>query len=206
MAAIQLNNILAYYCEKVFRSSIFFETQMPRQPSNYKFKGGGILRQAIEEHYMTIVKLAYTYVKNREMAQDIAQDVCERALRKEAQFRNEASLKTYLIRMTINRSYDYLRSWKYKQQALTDQLRGLLHLETPEMQALKNDEQTALARHILKLKPMYREVIVLYYYEDFSVAEIAAILEKSENTVKTRLKRARQQLKEKIEWEDEIDA
>ena len=165
------------------------------------------MQQAIEEHYLTLVKLAYTYVKNREMAQDIAQDVCEKALKQQANFRGDASFKTYLIRMTINRSYDYLRSWKYKQQAVTDHLREMFHVETPEQKAIANDDRTALARQILKLKPMYREVIVLYYYEDFSVAEIGTLLSVSENTVKTRMKRAREQLKEKIEWKgEELDA
>lgn len=164
------------------------------------------MEEEIERHYMTLVKIAYTYVKNREMAQDIVQDVCERGL-KQTQFRGDAKAKTYLIRMTINRSYDYLRSWTYKQQALANHLRDLFHMQTPEKLAVQQDENTRLARQILALKPIYREVIVLYYYEDFSVAEIAHILTLSENTVKTRLKRAREQLKMTIDWQgDEVDA
>ncbi|MEG0259625.1 MAG: sigma-70 family RNA polymerase sigma factor, partial [Lysinibacillus sp.] len=69
---------------------------------------------------------------------------------------------------------------------------------SPEMKMIKKNEKTALAIHIFRLKPQYREVIVLYYYEDLSVKEIAGLLSCSENTVKTRLSRARQQLKERI--------
>ncbi|MEC1179813.1 sigma-70 family RNA polymerase sigma factor [Metasolibacillus meyeri] len=152
------------------------------------------LEQAIHTHYTMLLKLAYTYVKNREMAQDIVQDVCEKAVEKEESFRAEASYKTYLIRMTINRSYDYLRSWKYKQHVLMQSF----HLDTPEQRALKRDTETQLGLAILKLKPIYREIIVLYYYEDFSIPEISAILTIPEGTVKTRLKRAREQLKKKL--------
>lgn len=159
------------------------------------------LQQELETHYVTLLKLAYTYVKNREMAEDIVQDVCEKAIQRADDFRGEASYKTYFIRMTINRSYDYLRSWKYKQLSLTNTFVQLLHLETPEQRAMQNDENAQLGLQILKLKPKYREVIVLYYYEDLSTAEIAQILETPEATVRTRLKRGREQLKEKLGFE-----
>lgn len=157
------------------------------------------LTEQLEAHYTTLLKIAYTYVKNTEMAQDIVQDVCENAIRKEEQFRGAASYKTYLIRMTINRSNDYLRSWKYKQFSITSTFAELLHLDTPEKKAMKNDERTTIGLEILKLKQTYREVIVLYYYEDFSVQDIARLLDCSENTIKTRLKRGREQLKGKLE-------
>lgn len=157
------------------------------------------LQKELENHYVTLLKLAYTYVKNREMAEDIVQDVCERAIQRADDFRGDASYKTYFIRMTINRSYDYLRSWKYKQLSLTNTFVQLLHLETPEQKAMQHDENAQLGLQILKLKPMYREVLVLYYYEDLSTAEIAQILEIPEATIRTRLKRGREQLKEKLE-------
>lgn len=156
------------------------------------------IEQEIEKHYVSLLKLAYTYVKNREMAQDIVQDVIEKALQSKSAFRGDASYKTYLVRMTINRSYDYLRNWRYKQLSLTTTIVQLLHLETPEKKAIQSDENAALGLEILKLKPHYREVIVLYYYEDYSVNEIASILDVSENTVKTRLKRGRDQLKKRL--------
>ena len=162
------------------------------------------MTKQLEEHYVTLVKLAFTYVKNKEMAQDIVQDVCEKALMHKESFRGESSYKTYFIRMTINRSYDYLRSWKYKQLSLTEVLTQMLHLETPEIKALQKDEEAALGLAILKLKPKYREIIVLYYYEDFSVAEIAQLLNIPENTIKTRLKRGREHLKQSLNLKGDI--
>lgn len=52
---------------------------------------------------------------------------------------------------------------------------------------------------MLRQKPKYREVLVLYYYEELKIHEIATILEVSENTVKTRLKRAREQMKQVLD-------
>lgn len=156
------------------------------------------MQELIGEHYEMLRKLAYTYVKDTALAQDIVQDVCVKIIEKGNQFRGESTYKTYLMKMTINRCHDYLRSWSYKNQILTNRFYDLFTRSSPEMKMIKKNEKTALAIHIFRLKPQYREVIVLYYYEDLSVKEIAGLLSCSENTVKTRLSRARQQLKERI--------
>lgn len=167
-------------------------------------KGVEKMQDLIDEHYEMLRKLAFTYVKDTAIAQDIVQDVCVKIIEKGDQFRGESTYKTYLMKMTINRCHDYLRSWSYRNQLLTNHFTYLFTKTSPEMKIIEKNEKTRLAIHIFKLKPKYREVIVLYYYEDFSVKEIAELLSCSENTVKTRLSRARHQLKERIEvWEDE---
>lgn len=108
------------------------------------------------------------------------------------------------MKMTINRCHDYLRSWVYRNHLLTNKFTHLFTKTSPEVKTIEKNEKTTLAIHIFHLKPKYGEVIVLYYYEDLSVKEIAELLNCSENTVKTRLSRARGQLKERIGvWEDE---
>lgn len=167
-------------------------------------KGGGNMQQLMDEHYEMLRKLAFTYVKDTALAQDIVQDVCVKIIEKGDQFRGESTYKTYLMKMTINRCHDYLRSWAYRNHLLTNQFTYLFTKTSPELKTIEKNEKTTLAIHIFQLKPKYREVIVLYYYEDLSVKEIAELLSCSENTVKTRLSRARGQLKEWIGvWEDE---
>ncbi len=208
-----LENYLAFLCDaltgKKKRTKIF-ETILIFSPSNHKFlKGGATLINSLErefnEHHVRLLKLAYTYVKSRAMAEDIVQDVFEKAIEKESAFRGDASYKTYLIRMTINRSYDYLRSWKYKQQSITNTIAQLINSETPEKNAILKDVKAQLGIAILKLKPKYRETIVLYYYEDFTTVEIAKLLGIPEGTVKTRLTRAREQLKNKLSGLEGVD-
>lgn len=145
-----------------------------------------------------LYKVAYTYVKNPQMAEDIVQDVLLKAYEKQDQFRGDANYKTYLIRMVINRSHDVLRSWSYRNHQLTNTFTQLFTSHSTEDTVIQKNEEEQLAKYVLALKPKYREVIYLYYYLDYSVKEIASLLQTAENTVKTRLARARKQLEGKL--------
>lgn len=76
------------------------------------------IEQVITEHGDYLLKVAYLYVKNEATAEDIVQDVFIAFYQKQQQFRQESSLRTYLVKMTVNRSHDYLRSWKSKRLSL----------------------------------------------------------------------------------------
>jgi len=141
------------------------------------------------------------YVGNRQAAEDITQDVLMQFYRKGKAFRGEASLKTYLIRITYNRCYDYEHSWKNKAMAWIDKL-TLKSTQNVEAKVSENVERSELLEAVYVLKPHYREVIILYYFNELMVREIAELLKVTENTVHTRLKRAREQLKANIQgWE-----
>ena len=147
--------------------------------------------------YISILfRIAYTYVKDSHAAEDIVQDVLIKAYERQTQFRGEANYETYLVKMTINRSYDYLRSWHYRQLVLTNKWSDLLnHSHTPENSLLTKEQNITVAELILRLQPKYREVLFFYYYLQYDVNEIAMLLKLSVNTVKTRLVRARKMLK-----------
>ncbi|MFF5994876.1 sigma-70 family RNA polymerase sigma factor [Lysinibacillus sp. KU-BSD001] len=153
-----------------------------------------------------LLQISYMYVKNWATAEDLVQESFIKYFKAANQFREEASIKTYLTRITINTCHDYLRSWKNKKQIfsrallkrLPDQEKGI------EARIIASIEQTELTKHVLRLPVMYREVILLFYYEEFTTAVMAELLGVSENTVKTRLRRARGMLKERLddtEWE-----
>jgi len=76
------------------------------------------IEKIIAEHGDYLLKVAYLYVKNEATAEDIVQDVFIAFYQKQEQFRQESSLRTYLVKMTVNRSHDYLRSWKSKRLTL----------------------------------------------------------------------------------------
>lgn len=123
-----------------------------------------------------------------------------KAFEKQQEFRGAASYRTYLYRMTINRSYDYLRSWNYKNTVLTMKIQTIFQgASSAEKQAITNSEQQQIGHAVLVLPIKYREVIVLYYYKDMKVETIAEILNCSVNTVKTRLRRGREKLKYSLE-------
>lgn len=168
------------------------------------------LEQFIREHGEELLRLAYTYVKSREAAEDVVQDVLLKAYEQREQFRGGSTYRTYLYRMTINRSYDYLRSWSYKNTVLTNKIQQIFQgTKSAEQQVLTQSDNRLLGQAVLDLPVKYREIIILYYYKELKIDEIANLLSCSDNTVKTRLKRGREKLKNLLEggnWDEHFQS
>ena len=148
----------------------------------------------MDEHARYLVRIAYLYVKNWATAEDLVQEVFVTYFQKSDQFRNEASLKTYLTKMTANRAKDYLRSWKHKKAVLFDTI--FVQTKSTEEDLLQKEQLALLEKKLFELPMKYREPLILYYYDEQSIFEIAEYLQLNENTVKTRLRRAKQQMKQ----------
>ena len=146
------------------------------------------------EHVRYLVRIAYLYVINWATAEDLVQEVFVTYFQKSDQFRNEASLKTYLTKMTANRAKDYLRSWKHKKDVLFDTI--FVQTKSTEEDLLQKEQLALLEKKLFELPMKYREPLILYYYDEQSIFEIAEYLQLNENTVKTRLRRAKQQMKQ----------
>lgn len=162
------------------------------------------IEKIIAEHGDYLLKVAYLYVKNEATAEDIVQDVFIAFYQKQDQFRQESSLRTYLVKMTVNRSHDYLRSWKSKRLTLFEKLTGRTTAVTPEKVFLAKSTKRELVEALFTLSVAYREVLILYYFEDMTTVEIAQLVSCPEATVRTRLQRARKQLAVAIgdyDWE-----
>ncbi|WPK12798.1 sigma-70 family RNA polymerase sigma factor [Lysinibacillus louembei] len=159
--------------------------------------------QIIDEHSRYLVRIAYLYVKNWSTAEDIVQEVFVTFFQKSEQFRQEASLKTYLTKVTANRAKDYLRSWKHKKDVLFETI--FTSTKGIEEMMLEQEQLAALEKNLFQLPLKYREPLILFYYDEQSIVEIADYLQLNENTVKTRLRRAKQQLKEFFE-EEEVES
>lgn len=158
-------------------------------------------QQAVEEHIEHLLKIAFLYVKDWPAAEDIVQDVFVTYYEKFEQFEGRSSLKTYLIRITINKCKDHLKSWRYRKQSLTNKF---FMSKQDRRRVVEDAERLDIANAVLNLPIHLREVVIHFYYEEQSVLEVAQLLAISDNTVKTRLRRARQLLKEKLsndEWE-----
>lgn len=152
-------------------------------------------RQAVERYADRLYRLAFSYCRNRADAEDVVQDTFLKLLRHPRDFRDESHLRAWLIRVTANGCKDLLRApWR----------RRCCSLEEAAEPATLMPEESELLSAVLALPAKYRGVIHLYYYEDYSVREIAALLELSETAVQTRLLRARQRLKKELGgiWND----
>ena len=163
------------------------------------------MKTIMDSHGEYLIRLAYFYVKDWATAEDIMQDVFISYYRKSAQFDNRASLKTYLSKITVNKCHDHLRSWKNRRSLFSNSLGGLIsNAKSPEDTYVQHTDQSNLTNKILELPVKYREVILLFYYQEFTSKEISELLNCSENTVKTRLRRAKDLLRQKVdlrEWE-----
>lgn len=159
------------------------------------------LEDYIEQYGDYLYRIAFIYMKDQHSAEEVVQDVFMKFYESE-QFEGRSSVKTYLTTITIRTCYDYLRKWKARKNQLLDYM--LKRERAAEQVVLALQERDEIVTSILKLPLKYREVILLYYYDDLTTAEMAQLLQIPESTVGTRLQRARQKLKEilpAIEWE-----
>ena len=130
-----------------------------------------------------IYRVALHNLRNSADAEDILQEVCL-ALMTGNPPDDEPHLKRWLIRVTLNKCKNLKRSfWRRNRESIED----YTHLPAPEIPAIPDE--------IYALSENYRSIIYLYYFEDYTVSEIAEILHKNENTVKSSLQRARKKLK-----------
>ena len=160
-----------------------------------------MIEELIDTYSDYLYRIAFIYTKDEKVAEEVVQDVFLKFYQTKDRYDGRASMKTYLTKMTINRSYDYLRSWKNKKALLIETFTNAKGADT---EAIQKEERGEITAAVLELPVKYREVLLLYYYEDLQVAEIAELCKLSVSTVKTRLQRARAKLKPlllEIEWE-----
>ncbi|WP_144481397.1 sigma-70 family RNA polymerase sigma factor [Cytobacillus oceanisediminis] len=146
-----------------------------------------------------VIRIAYTYLKQKQLAEDVAQDVFIKCYEKMDTFRNESSYKTWLIRITVNRCKDVLKSWSFKNLYLTDFFKPNQTYNSLEKKPFGGEENELISKQVIELPVKLREVIILFYYQEFSIEEISNLLKINPNTVKTRLHRGRIKLKESFE-------
>jgi RNA polymerase sigma-70 factor (ECF subfamily) len=147
--------------------------------------------QIVRTYADMVYRIAYRYVNNSIDTDDVFSEVFLAYFKKERTFESEEHRKAWLIRVTINCAKDFLAQRSQLQQ---------LHEETvAEQTGVDAEAYMDLHAAIEQLRPDYREVIKLYYLDDLSVKQIALVLERNENTVKTQLARARETLKSLLE-------
>ena len=155
-----------------------------------------------------VYTIAYKYMGNHEDASDMAQEALIKAYQSIGSFRGEAAFGTWLGKITANRCLDELRKRKKLQ---TTSLEDTLELEegcvkkelespavTPEEHAVQQETAAYMQMLIGELKEEYRVAIVLREMDGYSYEAIADILSCSVGTVKSRISRARQYLRERI--------
>ncbi|MHC0038299.1 sigma-70 family RNA polymerase sigma factor [Pseudoneobacillus sp. C159] len=154
----------------------------------------------MNEYGRSVVRLAFTFLKKEQLAEDVAQEVFMKCYEKLDTFRHESSYKTWVYRITVNLCKDRLRSWSFRNLVLTEIFsKNSIYQKTPETELMNLEQKEELSKKVLALPIKYREVIILYYYEELPYSQMAELLDLSIPTIKSRLHRARILLKRMIE-------
>lgn len=155
------------------------------------------VQELFEKYQNNLYIIAFQICKNTEDAKDVVQDTFLQYYSLKKEFDNEQHIRAWLIRVAINKAKNInCAFWRRNKMSLEDYIETLV-FETPESEELFET--------VTNLPEKYRIVIHLFYYEDYTIHEIAEILKLSESNVKVRLSRGRSLLKEKLqeEWEDD---
>lgn len=144
-----------------------------------------------------VYRLAFIQMKTKEQAEDILQDVFLKLMQQTNRHESSEHEKAWLIRTTINCCRDYWKSAWFKRRAPMDEITYTANTISPD----KSSSTGFITQCVKKLPVKYRQIIHLYYYEEYSLKEISVILQINENTVKTRMVRGRELLKKYLEKE-----
>ena len=151
------------------------------------------VRHAIQLYGDTVRRVCMVYLKNPTDTEDIFQNVFIKYATRSPQFESLEHEKAWIIRVAINECKDFLKSF-YKRKFFPTSPHDLVDAQEAPMP----DESSEVLETVLSLPRKYREVIYLFYFEEYTAVDIAQILDKKVNTIYTRLARARDLLKAEL--------
>ena len=168
------------------------------------------IERLIDSYGNDVLRIAYIYLKDKHLAEDAFQEVFVKVYKNLEKFQGKSSEKTWILSITMNTCKDMLRSsWLKRIIRLEDN--ESMNFEIKDTSNSLDDtvirqlEYKELLNEVMNLPRKYKELIILYYYENISTSEISKILNIPEGTVRSRLFRAREMLKYniggKIEYE-----
>lgn len=145
----------------------------------------------LTDNYEKYYRLAYSYMRNKDDALDVVQESAYRAIRDCGKVKNKDYLSTWIYRIVVNTALDLLR--KKKKETLTEEL--------PEIPVEDQYQETELRTILNQLDHKSKTIIILRYFEDLKLEDIADILGDNLNTVKARLYRSLKKLRLNLEAE-----
>lgn len=147
------------------------------------------INEIIDKYAKIIYRIAYIYLKSKSDAEDITQEVLIKYMMSNLSFRDENHRKNWIIKVTVHLCINLSKSaWRKNTVSLYD---DSLDLQT--------EEQYKIFYNLDCLSEKYRMVVQLFYFEDLTTEEISKVLRISESNVRTRLNRARNELKKDFE-------
>ncbi|MDE5768786.1 MAG: sigma-70 family RNA polymerase sigma factor [Oscillospiraceae bacterium] len=169
--------------------------QNSQKQENSGIRMSGTSFQIVDQYQDMIYRTALTLVGNAEDAEDILQEVFFKYFRLSPAFESESHEKAWFLRVTINEGKNLLKSfWKRRRTDFDFE-----KIPQPESHDPGQNQDSEVLQAVLALPEKYRIAIYLYYYEEYSIREIAGVTEQSETAVAQHLSRGRMKLRKKLE-------
>jgi len=151
-------------------------------------------RQLIEEYGNKLLRTCYLILNDREEAEDVVQETFIKVFNKIDTFKEKSGLYTWIYAIALNLSRDRMRI-KQDMLELKDEWIGN---DDVESHVEINFDREQLRKEIFEMNSLYKEVLVLFYFEELSIREISNLLNEKEGTIKSKLSRGRNMLKESL--------
>lgn len=150
------------------------------------------IKLIVNQYANMLMRIAFTHMANQYDAEDMVQSVFLKYIEKQPVFESLEHEKAWFIRVLINMCHNHFHSARFKKTVELDENIGF-----PEFSENELDEKAILSA-VLHLPKKYRLVIYFFYYEEYSIAQIARTCNKKEATIRSQLFRARQLLKDSL--------
>lgn len=147
-----------------------------------------------------LLKTCYLVLKDEKEAEDVVQETFLRVFSQINSFRENSSLYTWVYRIALNLCKDKrktIREFEIYEDIVESK-------ERVEDVVFDNIDREILRKELFNLNSIYKEILILFYFEELSIREISQILEEKEGTIKSRLSRGRLILKDAIERGGEL--
>lgn len=152
------------------------------------------VKRVMDTYADMVRRICFVHLKSSHDTEDVFQNVYMKYLLYEGSFESSEHEKAWFVRVTLNACTDWLRDYTRRKRLAAQVLK--------EESTVLNDTSRGVLEVVLRLPEKYRNVIYLFYYEEYSAVEIAGILGRNENTIYTWLSRAKKILREELggEW------
>jgi RNA polymerase sigma-70 factor, ECF subfamily len=165
----------------------------------YQSDDAAAVEMFVRAHQQSVYRLALSVLDDPAEAEEAAQDALVSAINALSTYRGDSAFTTWLYAITLNTCRSRLRKHKSRDR-LMETLRSLFRVRGemaphPEEAAIRSEADATVAKAVSSLDEKHRLTVVLRYYNEFSIAEIAQLLEISEGTVHSRLFTARERLR-----------
>nr|WP_253944819.1 sigma-70 family RNA polymerase sigma factor [Paenibacillus sp. NEAU-GSW1] len=152
------------------------------------------LEQLMNEYGSDLWRFAYFLTKNAHSADDIVQEAFMAVYERMYSFRGESTIRSWLLAITRNKCYSHLKSAFIRKVTLMDRIDTENKAPSAETELLFREQSRQLWEAVLCLPLKFREIVIFEYHYGFTIKEIAALLQLSEGTVKSRSHRAKSKL------------